>query len=163
MEKIAKAARHEKTVARGKERTGGKANKIGADARYGFEGGALMLEDELEVSALRDYQKRQAGLQETIELPTKGLDTLNQQRRSVAQCIPSAELPKKERFAQLNSLSERTGIEEDSLVVRRKARRTLHFLPYITPHPQRCGSSCEKHHCNFTPTVRPKTRRLGER
>ena len=26
-------------------------------------------------------------------------------------------------------------------MVRRKARRTLHFLTYITPRPQRCGCS----------------------
>lgn len=30
-------------------------------------------------------------------------------------------------------LSERSGIEGNSLVVRRKARRTLHFLPHFTP------------------------------
>src|SRR5882762_1925031 len=41
MEKIAKAARPEKAVASRKERTGGKANKIGAATRYDFGGGVL--------------------------------------------------------------------------------------------------------------------------
>jgi len=41
MEKIAKAPRPEKPVERGKERTRGKANKIGAATRYDFGGGVL--------------------------------------------------------------------------------------------------------------------------
>ena len=41
MEKIAKAPRREKAVESGKERTRGKANKIGADTRYDFGGRVL--------------------------------------------------------------------------------------------------------------------------
>jgi hypothetical protein len=63
--------------------------------------GALMLEGELEVSSVEDYQKCQADLQETIELLQKDLDTLKQQRRGVARHIRLAELPERERFAQL--------------------------------------------------------------
>ena len=63
--------------------------------------GALMLEGELEVSPVEDYQRRKADLQETIELLEKDLDTLKQQRRGVARHLTLAELPEKERFAQL--------------------------------------------------------------
>jgi hypothetical protein len=63
--------------------------------------GALMLEGELEVSPVEDYQKGKADLQETIELLEKDLDSLKQQRRGVARHIRLAELPEKERFAQL--------------------------------------------------------------
>lgn len=41
MEKIAKGARREKAVASGKERTRGRANRIGAATRYDFGGGVL--------------------------------------------------------------------------------------------------------------------------
>jgi hypothetical protein len=63
--------------------------------------GALMLEGELEVSPVEDYQKRQADLQETIELCEKDLEALKQQRRGLSRHITLAELPEKERFAQL--------------------------------------------------------------
>ena len=63
--------------------------------------GALLLEDELEVSRVENYQKRKADLQETIESLEKDLNTLKQQRRGVARHIKLAELPEKERFAQL--------------------------------------------------------------
>ena len=41
MERVTKERRSEKPVKSGKERTGGKANKIGADTRYDFGGGVL--------------------------------------------------------------------------------------------------------------------------
>ena len=63
--------------------------------------GALILEGELEVSPVENYQKGKADLQETIELLEKDLASLKQQRRGVARHITLAELPEKERWAQL--------------------------------------------------------------